>query len=64
MEDQTERREEAAFRTADQRGGDGEVVKTATKAKQGVSSGRIVTILAVGLVLVIIGFAASYMTSV
>ncbi|OYX75947.1 MAG: hypothetical protein B7Y95_00530 [Rhizobiales bacterium 32-66-11] len=64
MEDQTERREEAAFRTADQRGVEGEVVKPASKARQGVSSKRIVTILAVGLVLVIIGFAASYMTSV
>ncbi|HQS08704.1 MAG: hypothetical protein B7Y12_13605 [Rhizobiales bacterium 24-66-13] len=64
MEDQTERREEAAFRVADQRGAEGEVVKPAPKARQGLTSGRIVTILAVGLVLVIIGFAASYMTSV
>ncbi|MEP9369779.1 hypothetical protein [Xanthobacter sp. VNH20] len=64
MDDQNERREEAAFRAPDQRGTEGEVVKSSPKAKQGVSSGRIVTILAVGLVLVVIGFAASYLTSV
>ncbi|MFG1428210.1 hypothetical protein [Roseixanthobacter glucoisosaccharinicivorans] len=64
MEDQNERREEAAFRTPDQRGIEGEVVTPAPKARQGVTSSRIVTILAVGLVLVIIGFAASYLTSV
>ncbi|MFG1422261.1 hypothetical protein [Roseixanthobacter liquoris] len=64
MEDRNERREETAFRAGDQRGPEGEVVKPAPQARQGISSMRIVTILAVGLVLVVIGFAASYLTSV
>ncbi|TCT02654.1 hypothetical protein [Aquabacter spiritensis] len=64
MQDQDERREEREFRQPGATGAPGEPVKPAPQARQGVYSGRIMTILLAGIVLVIIGFAMSYLGAV
>ncbi|GGF74198.1 hypothetical protein GCM10007301_37490 [Azorhizobium oxalatiphilum] len=61
MQDPAERREERDFHQPDREGPAGEPIKPAAQARQGVGSGRILTVLSVALVLVIIGFAATYM---
>ncbi|WP_341989826.1 hypothetical protein [Azorhizobium sp. AG788] len=61
MQDASERQQEREFRAADGRGSAGEPVKEAVQARQGVGSGRILTVLTVGIVLVAIGLAATYM---
>ncbi len=64
MQDATERQEEREFKTNDTRGPAGETVKAPVQARQGVGSGRVLTVLLVGVVLVVIGFAASYLGAV
>ena len=64
MQDPIEQREEQAFRSPDRRGAQGETVKPAAKARQGVSSKRVLAILLAGLVLVLIGFALSFVLAV
>ncbi|QTL05404.1 hypothetical protein J5J86_09025 [Aquabacter sp. L1I39] len=64
MEDVKERREERAFHSPDGMGPQGEPVKPAPKAKQGVGSGRIMTVLVVGIIVVVAGFVASYLLAV
>lgn len=60
MQDLNAMRQEHEFRAPDGRTPDGAPVKSAAQARQGVVSGRVLTILAVGLVLVVLGFVASY----
>lgn len=38
--------------------------KPATQARQGIASGRVMTILLAGVILVVIGFAVSYLGAV
>ncbi|MFG1185725.1 MULTISPECIES: hypothetical protein [Xanthobacter] len=64
MQDPKEAREDVEFHRTDGRTVDGAPVKTAAKARQGVTSGRMLMVLSVGLALVVIGFAASYMGAV
>ncbi|MFS8038201.1 hypothetical protein ACI7BZ_14795 [Xanthobacter sp. AM11] len=64
MQDPVETREDADFRRPDVRTGDGAPLKPAAKARQGVTSGRILRVLAVGIALVVLGFAASYVGAV
>lgn len=64
MEDMKERREERAFHSPDGIGTQGEAIKPASKARQGVTSGRVMTILVAGLVLVVAGFVASFILAV
>ncbi len=64
MDDVKERREERAFHSADGVGPQGEPVKPAAQARQGIGSGRVVTILVVGLIVVVAGFVASFMLAV
>lgn len=45
-------------------GPEGEVRMPASKARQGVTSGRIVTVLCAGIVLVTLAFVASYLGAV
>ena len=64
MQDPNEVREDVEFHRADGRTVDGAPVKPAVQARQGVTSGRVLMILSVGIALVVIGFAASYMGAV
>lgn len=64
MDDVKERREERAFHSPDGIGPQGEPVKPAPKARQGVGSGRVMTILVVGLIVVVTGFVASFILAV
>lgn len=64
MEDMKERREERAFHSPDGIGREGEAIKPASKARQGVGSGRVMTILVVGLLFVVAGFVASFILAV
>lgn len=64
MQDASERQQEREFRTAEGRGSAGEPIKQSVQARQGVASGRILTVLTVGIVLVAIGLAASYLGAV
>ena len=61
MQDASERQEEREFRAVDGRGAEGQPVKEAVQARQGVGSGRVLVVLTVGIVLVALGFAASYL---
>jgi hypothetical protein len=45
-------------------GAQGEAIKPASQARQGVTSGRVMTILVAGLVLVVAGFVASFILAV
>ncbi|WP_029004587.1 hypothetical protein [Azorhizobium doebereinerae] len=64
MQDAAERREERDFHTPDAHGAAGEPIKPAAQARQGIGSGRVLTVLGVGLALVIVGFAVTYMGAV
>ncbi|ABS69764.1 hypothetical protein [Xanthobacter versatilis] len=64
MPDPAERKQNREFHQPDTRTADGGAVKSAVRARQGFSTGRILTVLIVSLVLVVIGFAASYMGAV
>lgn len=64
MQDPVEQREERAFRTPDARGPEGETVKPAAKARQGLSSKRVMIVLVVALALVIIGFILSFVIAI
>lgn len=64
MQDPTEAREERTFHQPDGRTAEGAPVKPAVKARQGLATGRVATILAVGMGLVIVAFAISYMGAV
>ncbi|MGU3493837.1 hypothetical protein ACLBXM_07335 [Xanthobacteraceae bacterium A53D] len=64
MQDPAERREEREFHQPDREGSAGEPIKPAAQAKQGIGSGRILTVLACGIALVVVAFAASYMGAV
>lgn len=64
MQDPNEVREDMEFHRADGRTPDGAPVKPASKARQGVTSGRVLMVLSFGLALVIIGFAVSYVGAV
>lgn len=64
MQDPIEVREDVEFHRADSRTVDGAPVKPASKARQGVTSGRVLMVLAFGIALVIIGFAVSYIGAV
>ena len=60
MQHPTEPEEERAFRDPDAHTPDGAALKSGVQARQGVISGRILTVLAVGLVLVVIALVLSY----
>jgi len=64
MQDPVEARDERAFRQPDGHTAEGAPVKSAAKARQGTATGRVATILAVGIGLVIVAFAVSYMGAV
>lgn len=64
MQDADERREEAAFRAAPRRTIEGAPVVPAAKARQGVSGARVLTVLVAALALVMVGFAAGYLSAV
>ncbi|QRG05328.1 hypothetical protein EZH22_19840 [Xanthobacter dioxanivorans] len=64
MQDPNEARQEREFRSPDGRTSQGAPVTASSKARQGVTSGRVLVILAVGVLLVIVGFAASYVGAV
>ncbi|MDI4656303.1 hypothetical protein [Xanthobacter autotrophicus] len=64
MQDPAEMKQEREFRQPDTRTADGAAVKSAVRARQGFSTGRILTVLVVSLVLIVIGFAVSYMGAV
>ncbi|MFG1300195.1 hypothetical protein V5F49_10420 [Xanthobacter sp. V3C-3] len=64
MQDPVEAREERAFRQPDGRTAEGAPVTPAVKARQGLAAGRVLTVLLVGIGLVIVAFAVSYMGAV
>lgn len=64
MSDPAELKQNREYRQPDTQTADGGEVKTAVRARQGFSTGRILTVLVVSLVLVVIGFAASYLGAV
>ncbi|TDT94600.1 hypothetical protein [Azorhizobium] len=64
MQEPTERREEREFYAGEGTGIAGEPVKPQAQAKQGIGSGRVLTVLACGIALVVIGFAVSYLGAV
>jgi hypothetical protein len=64
MQDPNEVREDVEFHRPDGRTMEGAPVKPAVQARQGVTSGRVLMILSVGLALVVIGFAVSYIGAV
>lgn len=64
MQDASERQQEREFHSAQGRDPVSAAPKPAAQARQGVGSGRIVVVLAVGIVLVALGFAATYMGAV
>lgn len=64
MQDATERQDDREFHASEGRGPAGTTAKPAAQARQGVGSGRIVVVLTVGIVLVVLGFAATYMGAV
>lgn len=61
MQDREERQQEAEFHAAPTMADQG---KPAPQARQGIGSGRIMTILLAGVILVIVGFAVSYLGAV
>ena len=64
MQDPVEAREERTFHQPDGVTVEGATITPAVKARQGLATGRVATILAVGLALVIVAFAVSYMGAV
>ncbi|MEP9353209.1 hypothetical protein ABLE93_06365 [Xanthobacter sp. KR7-65] len=64
MQDANEAIQDREFHGPDGRTVDGAPVKPAAQARQGVASGRILVVLGVGIALVALGFAASYMGAV
>lgn len=64
MQDPNEQREDRDFHRPDVHTQDGAPVTTTAKARQGVGSGRVLTVLAAGLALVVIGFAVTYLGAV
>lgn len=64
MEMESERRQDAEFRMPHASGQPGEPAKPAVQARQGITAGRVLTILVVGIVLVMAGFAISYVGAV
>lgn len=64
MQDANERKQDREFHGPDGRTLDGASVKPAAQARQGVATGRILVVLVVGITLVVIGFAASYIGAV
>lgn len=60
METETEARQDAEFRAPNVTGQPGEPAKPAVQARQGVATGRILAILIIGIILVMTGFAVSY----
>ena len=64
MQDANEKKQDREFHQVDGQTVDGAPVKTASKARQGVATGRILVVLVVGITLVVIGFAASYIGAV
>lgn len=60
MQDPDEARQERDFHGPDAHGSQGEPIKPAAQARQGLSTGRMLTVLWVGVALVVIAFAASY----
>lgn len=64
MPDSAELKQEREYHQSDTRGADGGAVKSAVRARQGLSTGRILTVLVAGLALVAIGLAASYLGAV
>ena len=64
MREPDEIREEQEFHAPDARGASGEPVEPAAKARQGIGSGRVLTVLLVGIALVMAAFVASYLGAV
>ncbi|MCG5233560.1 hypothetical protein [Xanthobacter oligotrophicus] len=60
MQNPTGTEEERGFRDPDAHTPDGAPVKSGVQARQGVISGRILTVLTVGLVLVVLALTISY----
>ena len=61
MQDPQELRQEEEFRGPEGKGPRGEPVKPSAQTRQGVTAGRVTTILLAAIILVIIGFAVSYL---
>jgi len=64
MIEPSERAEERTFHQPDGHTAQGAPVKPAAKARQGLVSGRVATVLGVGMLLVIVGFIISYVGAV
>ncbi|MEW6254506.1 MAG: hypothetical protein AB1592_01005 [Pseudomonadota bacterium] len=61
---ENETRQDLEFREPATTGQPGEPAKPAPQARQGVATGRILAVLIVGLMLVVAGFAISYVGAV
>ncbi|MBB6307653.1 hypothetical protein [Xanthobacter tagetidis] len=65
MREPEEIRDEQEFHEpVTRRGPKGEPVEPAAKARQGIGSGRVLTVLVAGIALVLVAFAVSYMGAV
>ncbi|MEP9350351.1 hypothetical protein [Xanthobacter sp. KR7-225] len=64
MREADEIREEREFHAPETRGAGGEPVEPAAKARQGIGSGRMLTVLLTGIALVTAAFVASYLGAV
>lgn len=64
MQVENESRQDAEFRGPNVSGQPGEPAKPAPQARQGVVTGRVLTVLIVGLMLVVAGVAISYVGAV
>lgn len=62
-QDPIEAREERDFHEPDGRGREGEVVKPAAKARQGLSSSRVLTVLLASIALLVVAYIASYLAN-
>lgn len=62
-QDPIEAREERDFHGPDGHGPEGEVVKPAAKARQGLSTSRVLTVLLASIALLVVAYIASYVAS-
>lgn len=64
MEVQNETRQDAEFHGPNVSGQPGSQAKPGVQARQGVATGRILAILIIGVILVMAGFAVSYVGAI
>lgn len=63
MQDPIEAREERDFHGPDKRGSHGELVKPAAKARQGLGTRRVLTVLLASIALLVAAYVASYLAN-